>query len=952
MTIDGEYDQTGKEWILLLENELTKAKHLEFTNIVFSNTYVAVKGIKLFFDKCHFQGNTSVDMLESDRLTFYFGNLHQMFGMSDSVWRCCSQCSAEGDCHPSCHLKLVYRSSDARPLSLRNVSFQNTWVTIKIIPRGHDDVEIVFRDIRFLPGTGSLHLRCLGTPEGKGKDHFISFQNCTFSDLDLNWKDTALKIFLVQFLATDDSVRQYHTEIRGCVFENNLGRGLQVSANNMKYFLVTNCKFKNNTIEQGDGAGALLLVKSADDDPNVLIHNCCFTNNAAGYESDIDNFKSLKHTSSARDGNGGAVNLHARNVVLKNCLFVNNSASQLGGSLYLSKVSAREFYDGNVTIFDCHFTLGFRTTTHGAVVYSLDTLTLKSITVSLQNPTGGVSVLEHIDASLTVENFSLTCPPGEKLDKFEHGTKKLVETLVRLNSLELRCSACPKGLYSVEVGRIRLSLSNDTVHQLEHRTFTCRTCPYAASCDGQVALKPSYWGYEHKNALQLYKCAPHHCCPGDRPCLGYKNCANNRKGKLCTECVEGHHLTLFADSCVEARDCNDPLWFWIAVLVCSFGYVSAMLLSSAIHGTVASNIHLSQENFVPCIYAIVFFCQDASYMTIDRHAVHSKESPILKLLAFQMSVLDVNKNICFKKISSPILTSFLMSSFCPVIFLQLLLMILTIAFACKHFKTSERSAQENTWHILKGQIASKMFHTVVFGVQPLSFALLTLVHCTRIGDSLFLSLDTTVTCFQIWQFVTVLLGALWLIPFVFCTVQQDQSQTNILFALLPLARIFFSAERKIRKRSLPKLTEINWTSLTLCRRLLFYSVCVFVSNTMQRTVILTSLQMAAIILLLLMQPHKQRSGMFLELILTSITFTIGVSNTIKAAFSAAMHKPQSLDKTITSVLDGFENVVFVWAPPFLALVFLVCLIIWQYCVRSKRQTCKAVNILFVATQET
>ena len=165
------------------------------------------------------------------------------------------------------------------------------------------------------------------------------------------------------------------------------------------------------------------------------------------------------------------------------------------------------------------------------------------------------------------ESSKLTCPHG----------KQFYHYYIEKQFLRFGCVSCNSSSYNaIDVVFIRIS---DTATQsLEKHNIICHPCPYQASCRvGAIQSKGNYWGLsDDSGKVTFYSCPPLYCCSSLETCESYNTCSENRVGRLCGDCQEGHVLSLFTHNKYIDNSCCDYSWtvwlgyLFLVALICLF----------------------------------------------------------------------------------------------------------------------------------------------------------------------------------------------------------------------------------------------------------------------------------------------------------------------------------------------------------------------------------------------
>ena len=145
--------------------------------------------------------------------------------------------------------------------------------------------------------------------------------------------------------------------------------------------------------------------------------------------------------------------------------------------------------------------------------------------------------------------------------------------------LKAICDSCFEGYYN---GKLQIFVSNENggndncygkdIVDVDNRVIgknklcytntmgTCIECPHGANCSAGVVSLPNYWGHmTAADRLEFHRCPVGYCC-NQAPCEGIAQCAANRTGTLCGQCMKGFTESLITPECIPNKKCND---WWI-----------------------------------------------------------------------------------------------------------------------------------------------------------------------------------------------------------------------------------------------------------------------------------------------------------------------------------------------------------------------------------------------------
>ena len=278
----------------------------------------------------------------------------------------------------------------------------------------------------------------------------------------------------------------------------------------------------------------------------VIITNTKFINNTFKFPNKIPNIQSGRPSTFA-----AAVTIFSGHVQIHNCTFRNNSMPQpQTGSLQVTPNND----DGSFPTF---------TMTNTVIEAGIQPFTFESTVVTI------INYDEEIIYLFTIANVNITCPMNHQE---MHNIKNNHGTI--FNTFIFKCVRCKFTSYNVkEISGINIDKRS---HIIEHNSTICYPCPYQASCINEIRSRGNYWGISNSSgAVTFLICPPSYCCSSLAKCTSYDTCAENRMGRLCGDCANGHSLSLLGhNQCAPSMNCIVKLfWFGYAlavVMICLF----------------------------------------------------------------------------------------------------------------------------------------------------------------------------------------------------------------------------------------------------------------------------------------------------------------------------------------------------------------------------------------------
>lgn len=175
---------------------------------------------------------------------------------------------------------------------------------------------------------------------------------------------------------------------------------------------------------------------------------------------------------------------------------------------------------------------------------------------------------------LTVRNFSVSCGRGNFLKMLSMKDSDLSPLTL------LRCVSCEKGQYNIN-GDYHIWRKSQMWWRVKmNQSDVCLDCPSNGKCEGgQIRSKGAYWGYKKStNEIEFLPCPASYCCPSLRQCSSYNTCAENRQGRLCSDCRSGYSCSLNSNKqCVSSSKCKNVVVAFIIICLSSIGFVAIIL---------------------------------------------------------------------------------------------------------------------------------------------------------------------------------------------------------------------------------------------------------------------------------------------------------------------------------------------------------------------------------------
>ena len=365
---------------------------------------------------------------------------------------------------------------------------------------------------------------------------------------------------------------------------------------------------------------------------------------------------------------------------------------------------------------------------------------------------------------------------------------------------------------------------------------------------------------------------------------------------------------------------------------------------------------------------MVNFVQDAALFYVYMPTNNAtNESLILKIFEFTLSVINIIDNACFKANSNAVQLLFMKSIVGPTLITvygttYFVSFLLNLGY---DFKRNSDKRGSKVYFYIKKRLSSAYVLTLLFSFQSLLITSLTLLDCVELAGDKLLKIDTSVKCYQKWQYVVLGYVVTCSVPFPILLVitpsllkHKIMSQGQIFIAgifpfpfliiwLFKTARNNFRKFLQFRNKIRPgeKLTEIEvtgntecssaiydvlqgpyrdihikglgcvcWTGITMIRRLLLCVTYTFIPNSLIRVVVLMLINLIGMVQLFFLHPYKQINGNRIELFLSGALLMIGMANVVRGAFESAQYIPKGPDALLIDVIVMAENVLLQWVP--------------------------------------
>ncbi len=411
---------------------------------------------------------------------------------------------------------------------------------------------------------------------------------------------------------------------------------------------------------------------------------------------------------------------------------------------------------------------------------------------------------------LFFRNVTYDCPESHFHSKNIKSLQLSSHDLENDTTLALQCMQCAEDYYRFGLPSLTFREISDLYNQ--YADGTCYKCPPGGLCDGRnVVALPNYWGFLYQDKLDFVFCQPGFCCEAGS-CATYDGCSEGREGKACTSCIDGFQLGIEEDICIPSNNCVES-WFYVTMFITGILYLGFLVLKveffniiqqmyinirdllkrrknkneSQYSMTITSNGKINESQSVPnseiansifderhkdgwvipfdhveIFHILVFHLQDTRLFKITLPGMPSSsiqldqyKDTVLSLFKFD-SIAMSSGHACFQPGWTQLNKLLVKTSIIPVMILVLLFCILILKL------TRLRGEYKNR---LMSSAYTVFLLVVLFSSQLLSSYSLNFVTCERFGSEDYLFIDTTVKCYQLWQFLVFCYIGLCILPF-------------------------------------------------------------------------------------------------------------------------------------------------------------------------------------------
>ena len=604
--------------------------------------------------------------------------------------------------------------------------------------------------------------------------------------------------------------------VRNSKFINNTsayGGSISIDCGNRADLVIEECIFKDNVAIMSGGA------LQATGNCEVTLRASSFISNRC----DRGQKKPEKFSSRLYDpyGIGGALMLfayenapfdpfHYRSEArISDCLFQFNSAEYSGGAIYANShilnientvmESSLETQPRNIdsqlirckyrcNLINVSFIVGNAANSQAAALFGESTIALRLDEAStFMCPRGSTLVYNKLRS---LEKSTIVSPPNMPLRK-------------NFMMFVFFCFNCPPDHYNLKSSfLVNSTLSNES----------CQKCPPGGVCRaGTIRSKSNFWGFVDKGRyrvsfIQLQK---GYGCLWPQ-CRGIDSCANGRTGTLCATCKIGLSENMLSRECIKNEECNFMI-FWALAFVLFFIYLIFFIFRKEIASTLTvkrlscfsqdgsnkkellprdsssiappenegrstnsnENIKNRRDMNTAVVKIVFYFFQAESLLTAFRYNydknikshVGGWLSSFFNFNFFQSQAVST----CAIYNATPI--DKILIRFCFVVSLFLAMVVIyTLAW----LRSKGTPDAEQLLLIKKGKLTFTNKIVVasfeIFLLNYASFAeiIFKLLRCVEINGALHLHIQGNIKCYRDWQYLLVVVGLVWALPFCIC----------------------------------------------------------------------------------------------------------------------------------------------------------------------------------------
>lgn len=581
---------------------------------------------------------------------------------------------------------------------------------------------------------------------------------------------------------------------------------------------ITNNIFKESSLEINEGASrySSLEIKRNTFKGSFFCGNL----NDFAFQLNITSSKSAFcsiEKCSFQEATCGALNLQSIDTRILNSNFSNNTILDTIG-MPRDRAAALTSSSGTLRITGSHFLKNSAPTNQAGAIHAqtsggdIPTFSFQMYNTSIVN--GIYKISRHDNplilnptqenARLTIQNTEIDCQNGQYIT-----SQKVFGTY-----LTVSCLKCDSTEYNALAKRV--SDVNIWEMNKQNANIKCHPCPFQTTCIGGIKSKGNYWGFSNENGeVFFYLCPTEYCCLDSEQCKSYNTCNKNRKGRLCSDCIEEHVLSLFSQNkCVHYTECKNSIIIWvgyvIGVVLISLFFLYNTDLWEFLKTTAVSKmkknddndkegedegenhseeddrneIHsyqlLQDENEIQpkksnisgLIKITFFFYQTASIIRISASAKLNYQMPaIISILTsffnIKIDVTSSNNDLDFCPFHTQniIIMEVFRSSLVVSCILVILLAILVCFITTKCTRWLKENTQPNYRKAFMNRLKGAYVNLLLLGYANITVFCLQSVNCIDINGDFFLYTKASIQCLRVWQNVVQVFTFLYIVPF-------------------------------------------------------------------------------------------------------------------------------------------------------------------------------------------
>ncbi len=645
--------------------------------------------------------------------------------------------------------------------------------------------------------------------------------NCENNSYDRNSAKTG-SVFALVGDSTLTVAQNIKSMIENDRFSNNVGSEGTLYATDLSFLHVYNTMFNNNTAD--NNVAGILITHSVH---SFSCIKCFFKSNKALFSCVLSiNYATNLMLDALSLINNDAT--FQRMIEIKGSLmsnvtksdFINNYCS--GVPCAISITNSEKIYVESCTFLSMVMN-NSSPSTQGAVFIQGQYVTLDKLTFDgfdeyvMKSLASKGKLIKHISNLCPINYYFQTIFSNIMQGNSRNQTSQtsLVDDFENGNLYILKCLPCPINYQRVAKSSYSLVENIQIGHISRTETDVgCYKCPHGGVCKGKTFIADvNYWGFIHGNKLYFVFCFEEHCCQSS-PCNSYDTCNAGHQGRLCTSCKNGYQLGFVNDGCILTEKCKNK-WVYAMIIIAAFAYVGFLVITVEFmhvlkilfvnaksrcnrqkgcpldtsvemlsEGKAKSSDQMKSTSLTSVPSTIIkedpsepWKIPDGSAEIFYTILYHLQDTPLFEIrfpgmpgsglflegykdVIVSLARLDpfvfVNQLACLQEGMTQVTKLILKTSIIPITIYFLLFVMFLV----------ERSGLR---HQIKIHLMSSGYQVfilmAILNSQQLSLSAFNLVNCIWLGSGEYLRIDTTVKCYQIWQWISFAYILLFILPF-------------------------------------------------------------------------------------------------------------------------------------------------------------------------------------------